>query len=59
MSGPDVATRADGHDAAARERVSVLHVMSPWWRVVDAEILWPAVNAESAVAALYNREGAK
>lgn len=59
MSGPDIATRADGIDEEARRRVETFHALSPWWRVVDAEILWPAVNAAASVDGLYDREGAK
>ena len=58
MSGPDLATRADGIDREARRRVDTFHALSPWWRVVDAEILWPPVNARSSVDELY-QEGAK
>lgn len=53
MSGPDIATRADGIDEEARRRVETFHALSPWWRVVDAEILWPAVNAAASVDGLY------
>ena len=53
MSGPDVAKRADAADANARERAVVMGAMSGWWRVVDAEIESPAINAMGAVWRLY------
>lgn len=58
MSGPDTARRADEDHARTTARVETLHAMSPWWRVVDAEILFPPVNARSSVEELY-QEGAK
>lgn len=52
MSGPDTSTRADYHWSNVTERAS-------WWRVIDAQMLWPAINAPAAVWGLYETEGAK
>lgn len=51
MSGPDTADRSDAWWHRVTGRAS-------WWRVVDAECAFPAVNSPSAVSALYTK-GAK